>query len=151
MVWSEAVRPGTIVEQRNNSHDSDEQMMRFAKKLSSQPFLNSRFAGYGLWLLISALLIPLFFQILTMILYLGQLVINNPDLRPTGWSSDTLVGLRRCGFLILGGLWIGLVMYLESYLSEAQQAGQLPQKSGRLILMMGVIYLVSALIPILFG
>jgi hypothetical protein len=124
--------------------------MRFSKKLSSQ-MLNSRVAFFGFWVLAAALLVPTFYQILNLVLYLGVLVINNPGLRPTGWTTDTLVGLQRCSFLVLGSLWIGLVMYFESYLSEGYSRAELAGRGGRILLIIVGTYLFSALILFVIG
>jgi hypothetical protein len=79
-----------------------------------------------------------------LVLYLGILVIQNDALRPTGWSSDTLSGINRCGFLVLGSLWLGMVVFTEKYLREGAAEQQLLRRALRLALIGGAVYLLSA-------
>ena len=83
------------------------------------------------------------FQVQNLILYLGLLVIQNPSIRPPGWSSDTIVGINRCSFLILGSLWLGLAIFSEKYLREGSHEEHLLQNALRLTLIGGGIYAFS--------
>ena len=95
---------------------------------------------YGLWLGLAVLWALLAFQLQVTLLYIGNLIIQNPSLRPTGWNTGTLSGINRCTFLLLGSLWLGLVIYSERYLRESLEEDRLLINAGRLLLIIGGIY-----------
>jgi hypothetical protein len=76
---------------------------------------------YGVWIALMALAALAAFQIQTTLVYIGLLVVENPDLRPSGWTTNTITPLERLIILILGVFWLGLAMYSEPYLREGMQ------------------------------
>lgn len=95
---------------------------------------------YSLWLLLSTLWGVVAFQMQTTLLYLGILVVQTPEIRPTGWNTGTISGINRCTFLILGSLWLGLVVFTEKYLREGREENRLLARAGRLLLIIGGLY-----------
>jgi len=98
---------------------------------------------YGLWILLLVLWTLAAFQVQSLVLYLGILVIQNDTLKPAGWSGDTLSGISRCSFLILASIWLGMAIFTEKYLREGATEQHLRQRSLRLGLIGGGIYLLS--------
>ncbi len=90
------------------------------------------FSIYAWWLGLIVLWTFAAFQAQNLILYLGLLVIQTPSIRPPGWNNDTLVGINKCGFLILGSLWLGLAIFTEKYLREGACEERLLQNALRL-------------------
>ena len=101
---------------------------------------------YGSWLLLAILWAIALFQVQALLLGLTLMVIQTPWLTPTGWNSSTLSGVLRCTYLLLGGLWLGLVIYTEQYLRESVAEQRLLLKSGRLCLIIVVIYGLGSLL-----
>jgi hypothetical protein len=97
-------------------------------------------ALYGLWLVIVLLwsIVSLYLQ--RTLLVLALWVIQTPALRPAGWSTSTLVGINRCGYLILGGVWLGMVLYTERYLREGLDEGALLVRAGRLLAIIAIVF-----------
>jgi hypothetical protein len=100
---------------------------------------------YGSWLLISVLWAITLYQLQALILGLTLLVIQTPWLTPTGWNSSTLSGVVRCTTLLLGGLWLGLVIFTEQYLQDSVTEHRLLRNIGRICLIIALIYGLSAL------
>ena len=73
-------------------------------------------------------------------------VIQNPSLRPPGWSTDTILALSRVFWLVLGIFWLGWVMFTEGYLREGYQRHLLKQRTIRLVIILAVIYAACLLI-----
>jgi hypothetical protein len=80
------------------------------------------------------------FQVHGTLIAISLAVIENPNLRPPGWSTNTTYGLSRVFWLILGILWLGWVMYTEGYLREGYQRHLLIQRSVRLGIILAVVY-----------
>ena len=97
-------------------------------------------ALYGLWLAIVLLwtIVSLYLQ--RTLLVIGLWVIQSPTLRPTGWSTSTLAGINRCGYLILGVVWLGVVLYTERYLREGMEDGVLLVRTGRLLVIIVIFF-----------
>ncbi|MBX3011762.1 MAG: hypothetical protein KF832_09670 [Caldilineaceae bacterium] len=78
-------------------------------------------------------------------LYLAALLIQNPALRPSGWSSATLVGLSKLSVLGWGTLWLMGTSYLEYQLRTSVLEHRLLQQTGRCLLILvgcfGIVYL----------
>jgi hypothetical protein len=91
------------------------------------------------------------FQLHALIVYLGILIVESPSLRPVGWNSSTIVGVNKCGIVILGMLWLGLVLFSHHYLKEALADHQLWSKAGRLVLMSLGLYIFSAVVLYILG
>ena len=76
-------------------------------------------------------------------------VIENPSLRPLGWSTDTVYALSRVFWLILGIFWLGWVMFTEGYLREGYQRQLLKNRTLRLLIILGATYVIFFIIPFL--
>lgn len=106
--------------------------------------------GYFLiWLLLSGLAIGVAWQAHISTLYLGALLINHPTWRPTGWSSDTLVGISKLSILIWASLCFIWVMYAENRLRESVNRRRLLQQSLRFLLILGAIFALCY-VPMIF-
>jgi len=108
-------------------------------------------AVYGLTGLLALLYALAAFQLQALIVYLGILIVQSPSLRPAGWNSSTIVGLNKCGIVILGMLWLGLVLFSHHYLKEALAEHQLWSKAGWLALMSLGLYAFSAAVLYILG
>ena len=97
-------------------------------------------ALYGLWLVIVLLwtIVSLYLQ--RTLLIAGLWIIQSPGLRPTGWSTSTLAGINRCGYLILGIVWLGVVIFTERYLREGLAEGVLLVRAGRLLAIIAIVF-----------
>ncbi|HRW10783.1 MAG TPA: hypothetical protein P5121_37030 [Caldilineaceae bacterium] len=83
-----------------------------------------------LWLLLVALATLTAWQLHVTTLYWGTLLINSPTWRPSGWSSESLVGVSKLSILFWGALWLILTFYLEYHLRAAMQRKRLLRQSG---------------------
>ena len=83
-----------------------------------------------LWIVTAVLAALAAFQIHTSLMYIGTLVVKNPQLRPLGWSMDSLYGVSRVLWLLLGTVWLGVVMFLDGYYREGKEV----QLLGRRVL-----------------
>ena len=101
------------------------------------------------WLGLSVLATLTVFQVHGTLIAVSHAVITNPSLRPLGWSTDTIYALSRVFWLLLGILWLGWVMFTESYLREGYQRQLLKHRTIRLIIILAVIYAACLLILLL--
>ena len=101
-----------------------------------------------LWVILAALVTLTLFQVHATLISLGVYVVNNPDLRPIGWNSDSIVLLSRLLWLVLGIIWLGFVMYMHEYLKEGRRVKALGKRVLRLLLILGGVYGASYLILI---
>ncbi len=83
-------------------------------------------AGWGLLTLLAALVA---WQAHSTTIYLAAFLIANPTLRPSGWSSSTLVGVSKLSVLGWGSLWLIAVYYMEYHLRESLQERRLLKQS----------------------
>lgn len=102
--------------------------------------------GYILaWLLITVLATATAWQLHITLISLASLLIDHPTLRPTGWSTSTLVPVGRLSIFIWGSTWLIFVMYAEYQLREALRERRLIQQCIRfatiLIVLFGISYL----------
>jgi hypothetical protein len=95
---------------------------------------------YLFWAILAVLGAVVALQLQITFVYLGLLLIQSP-LRPTGWNTSTISGISRCGYLVFGILWLGLVLYLERYLNAGYTEGRLGLYFIRLTLILGGVYL----------
>jgi hypothetical protein len=98
------------------------------------------------WLGLAVLATLTAFQIHGTLIAISLAVIDNPVLRPTGWSTDTVYALSRVFWLVIGILWLGWVMFTEGYLREGYQLQLLKHRTLRLIIVLGVAYVASYII-----
>lgn len=99
---------------------------------------------YSILALLMILWAVVAFQVQATLVYIGILVVQNPSLRPVGWNSSTIVGLSKCGILVLGAIWLGLLPFTEKYLREGLEDERLWTRIGRLLVVIGGIYGISA-------
>jgi hypothetical protein len=105
---------------------------------------------YLFWIILAALAAAVAFQLHITFVYLGLLIVQSP-LRPTGWNTSTISGISRCGYLVFGILWLGLVLYLERYLNTGLVEGRLGVYFLRLALILGGIYLFCGALLYILG
>jgi len=101
--------------------------------------------GYlGAWSGLTLLAAFTAWQLHITLLYLTALLIDNPALRPRGWSSETLVGASKLSILLWGSLWLMLTLYMEYKLRESLKEGrllyQIARFGGSLLLICGIAY-----------
>jgi hypothetical protein len=99
-----------------------------------------------LWAILAGLAAFLVFQIHATLIAISISVIENPNLRPPGWSMDTTYGLSRVFWLILGILWLGWVMFAEGYLREGVKHKRLIKRSLLLLVISGGVYGINMLV-----
>jgi len=103
--------------------------------------------GYAVfWLGLIVLATLTAFQVHVTLIAIALAVIENPSLRPLGWSTNTIYGLSRIFWLLLGILWLGWVMFTEGYLREGYQRQLLKQRTLRLMIILAAIYAACLLI-----
>jgi hypothetical protein len=100
------------------------------------------FGLYGSWIIAAVLWVLAGIQLQRVFVLLGNLIIQS-QFKPTGWSSDTLSGINRCGFFIFGALALGIIIFSESYLREGATEGQLLRRAGRLVLIAAGLFVLS--------
>lgn len=98
---------------------------------------------YGLWVVFAVMAALTAFQVHTMLIFISVLMLENPSLRPTGWTTGTIYGLSRVLWLVLGIFWLGWVMFSEGYLREGEELHILKPRALRLFIIIGTIYAVS--------
>jgi hypothetical protein len=101
------------------------------------------------WIILAALAALVVFQLHATLIAIAIAVIENPGLRPPGWSTDTIYGLSRVFWLILGIFWLGWVMFTEGYLREGVNQKRLLKRSFLVLVFVGVIYGSSYLVLLL--
>jgi hypothetical protein len=95
------------------------------------------------WLILGVVVTLTLFQVHATLIYIAVVVVDNPSLRPIGWSSGTIYGLSRILWLILGMCWLGWIMLTYDYLRESKQLKILKQRFFRLLLILGAVYFCS--------
>ena len=94
------------------------------------------------WLILAVAVTLTSFQVHATLISVAIVVIDNPSLRPTGWTSGTIYGLSRLLWLILGMGWLGWVMYTYEYFRESKQL-KILTRFFRLLLILGAVYFCS--------
>jgi len=110
----------------------------------------SALSFYLFWAILAVLGAVVALQLQITFVYLGLLLVQSP-LRPTGWNTSTVSGISRCGYLVFGILWLGLVLYLEKYLSAGLDEGRLGVYFLRLALILVGIYLFCGALLYILG
>ena len=98
-----------------------------------------------IWLALAVLATLTAFQVHGTLIAVSLAIIQNPSLRPYGWSTDTVYALSRVFWLILGILWLGWVMFTEGFLREGYQRQLLVKRTIRLAIILGGVYAYSLL------
>jgi hypothetical protein len=106
-------------------------------------------SSYFLWAVLAVLVTLTLFQVHGTVIALSLVAVQNPATRLPGWSTDTVYGLSRLMWLILGVFWLGWVMYTLEYLREGQKYHILRERTLRLGLILLVTYAVSVIIVFL--
>jgi uncharacterized membrane protein YadS len=109
----------------------------------------SNLSYFVFWLVLAVLVTLSAFQLHATLTAISISIIENPSLRPTGWTFDTVHGLGRVFWLILGILWLGWVMYTEGYLREGKDNQRLIPRFVRLLLILVGIYALNYLVLLL--
>lgn len=95
------------------------------------------------WLILGVVVTLTLFQVHATLISIAVVVVDNPSLRPIGWTSGSIYGLSRLLWLILGICWLGWVMYTYEHLRESKQLKILIQQFFRLLLILGAVYFCS--------
>ena len=111
----------------------------------------SNVSYFVFWVVLAALVTFVGFQIHATLIAISIAVIENPSLRPLGWSMDTTYGLSRVFWLILGIFWLGWVTFTEGYLREGVNQKHLIKRSILLLVIVGVIYGINYLVLLLLS
>jgi hypothetical protein len=109
-------------------------------------WIRSKFeAGWFLvfWLTLGVAATLTSFQLHATLISVALFVVDNPSLRPTGWTSGTIYGLSRLLWLILGIGWLGWVMYTFELLRESKPLKILRGRFFRLLLILAGVYFCS--------
>lgn len=106
---------------------------------------------YGLWVALAAFVALTAFQVHATLIYVAILIVENPTLRPTGWTTGTIHALSRILVLILGGLWLALVVFSEGYLGEGKKRHILRTRVLHLMLFTAALYGISYAVLVLLS
>lgn len=98
------------------------------------------------WLILDIVVTLTLFQVHATLISIAVVVVDNPSLRPIGWTSGSIYGLSRLLWLIMGICWLGWVMFTYEHLRESKQLKILIQKFFRLLLILGAVYFCSYVI-----
>lgn len=98
------------------------------------------------WIVLAVLFTLTVFQLHATLILIAIAVIENPAIRPPGWSMDTTYGLSRVFWLILGIFWLGWVMYTEGFLREGKNTQRLLKRFSLLVIILGGIFGLSQLV-----
>jgi hypothetical protein len=98
---------------------------------------------YGLWVVLGALAALTAYQLYGTLLYVGLLVVEDPNLRPPGWNTATIYGLSRFLVLVLGICWLLVTSFVINYLGENIKPRQLWRRVLWSVLSMGALYGIS--------
>ncbi len=102
-------------------------------------------SSYFWWAVLGVLVTLTLFQVHGTMIALSLAAVQNPATRLPGWSTDTVYGLSRFLWLILGVFWLGWVMYTLEYLREGQKYHILKERTVRLGLILLVTYAVAVI------
>jgi hypothetical protein len=95
------------------------------------------------WLILGIAVTLTSFQLHATLISVAILVVDDPSLRPTGWTSGTIYGLSRLLWLILGIGWLGWVMYTFELLRESKPLKILRGRFFSLLLILAGVYFCS--------
>lgn len=95
------------------------------------------------WLILDVVVTLTLFQVHATLISIAVVVVDNPSLRPIGWTTGTIYGLSRLLWLILGMCWLGWVIFTFEHLRETKQYKILKGRFFRLLLILGAVYFCS--------
>lgn len=99
------------------------------------------------WLLLAVLTTVVAWQLYGLVLTTGWVVIQSDQLRPSGWSSATILTLSKFAILVIGSCWLFFVVLFENLLSRWQKQKIMRQK----LFQMAGILVASAIFLFLIG
>ena len=97
------------------------------------------------WLILGVAVTLTAFQIHATLISVAVVVVDNPSLRPIGWTTFSIYGLSRLLWLILGIGWLGWIMVTFEYFRESKPL-KILTRFFRLLLILGAIYFCSYLV-----
>jgi len=115
-----------------------------------QPFF-VQIAYLLIWIGLAVLATLTAFQIFRTLIVFAYAIIDDPSLRPYGWTTGTINAVSRLLWLILGILWLGWVTFTEGYLREGYQNQWLTRRAIILAVILGVFYGISLLFMLLLN
>ena len=83
------------------------------------------------WLSLAILAALALIQLRLTLLATASWIIDTPSLRPTGWTTGSVVAIDKLAFIVLGGLWLGYVTFLERALGISVKEGRFWRFVGR--------------------
>ena len=107
--------------------------------------LFSNLSYFVFWLILTGLSVFTVFQLHATLIASSIKLIENPDLRPVSWTMDTVHGLGRVFWLVLGILWLGWVIFTEGHLREGIDRDRLMVRFFVLLLVLAAVYGLSYL------
>ena len=113
--------------------------------------LFSNVSYFVFWLVLTGLSVLTVFQLHATLIASSISVIENPNLRPEYWTMDTIHGLGRVYWLVLGILWLGWVIFTEVHLREGKNRDRLMVRFLVLLLVLVAIYGLSYLVLFLLS
>ena len=117
--------------------------------MKAKPSALTWLAVYAIWIILGIAAAWTAWQWNGATLALAAWMISKPALRPAGWSSATLPAVNRLSVLTFGALWLIGVMFMENLLRTAAKEARLIRESGRLALILLIIWLVGVGLPLL--
>ena len=103
------------------------------------------------WLILGVVVTLTLFQVHGTLISVAVEVVDNPSLRPIGWTSGSIYGLSRLLWLILGICWLGWIMYTFEHLREITQLKILIQQFLLLLLILGLVYFCSYVVLLILA
>ena len=101
---------------------------------------------YIFWIGILILLSVALLQTHVAYLYIFHKIIENPELRPLSWSSNTLHALSRFGYFLFGLVWVFFAFLSEHQLQTAKTPIETRKTATKYIAVLIAILSVSYLI-----
>ena len=101
------------------------------------------------WLLLAAAAAWTAAQVHATVMFAGLKIVENPTLRPSGWTSNTLYGLSRFLWLCVGAAWLMAVALFSPLLSAAAQRRRLARTTGLLFLSLAAVFGLTYLLLLL--
>lgn len=95
------------------------------------------------WLMLSILITLTTFKWHTTLIAISYVIVENPSLRPAGWTRDTIFILGRVLWLILGTIWLGIETFTFEFIIETKRPQILLRRVFRILIILGVAYSIS--------
>lgn len=102
------------------------------------------------WLVLACLTAVIALQLHGLVITLGWSVIQSDQLRPTGWTSATILTLSKFAVLVVGSMWLFTVVLLEGLLQRWGKADllikRISQTAGILVVSALFLFLVGLML-----